>query len=349
MFSRDNPNVNKTVDKMINDAMKKVNAELLNIGTCNLHVIHNGFRAGMDSVTKIKLCSTGTRWVLLGKLIDRVLKQYHMFREYFLVYLPSKQQKQIQSNSCYDNIKEVLMSNISKIRLNFILFLCQSIFDRFLTWFQKEGPLVHLLYDELCDLYRTVLLYFLSPEKQLTTKKLQIGEEAHRLLVDVSASDRVTLFHDVKLIYHAIVDNLKKHLPLKNTFLKDLHVLDSASRTKPDSADTMIRVGRAIPKLLSDAEIDRIRHEFMMYAAETIDQSWYIKNKYHDSDGNNHTEYQQIDYYWNKTLSLTTSFGLPKYPTLSEIVKNILIISHGNSDVERDFSINEHIVVIIFY
>ncbi|CAF4690144.1 unnamed protein product [Rotaria socialis] len=47
MLSRDNPNVNKTVDKMINDAMKKkVNAELLNIGTCNLHVIHNGFRAG---------------------------------------------------------------------------------------------------------------------------------------------------------------------------------------------------------------------------------------------------------------------------------------------------------------
>ncbi|CAF4672638.1 unnamed protein product, partial [Rotaria magnacalcarata] len=54
---------------------------------------------------------------------------------------------------------------------------------------------------------------------------------------------------------------------------------------------------RAIPKLLSNAEIDRIRHEFMMYAVETIDQSWYIKNKYHDSGGYNHTEYQQIDYY----------------------------------------------------
>ncbi|CAF4666755.1 unnamed protein product, partial [Rotaria magnacalcarata] len=36
--------------------------------------------------------------------------------------------------------------------------------------------------------------------------------------------------------------------------------------------------------------------------------------------------------------------GLPKYPTLSKIVKNILIISHGNLDVERGFSINEHIV-----
>ncbi|CAF5217596.1 unnamed protein product, partial [Rotaria magnacalcarata] len=36
MLSRDNPNVNETVEKMINDVMKKVNAELLNIGTCNL-------------------------------------------------------------------------------------------------------------------------------------------------------------------------------------------------------------------------------------------------------------------------------------------------------------------------
>ena len=87
------------------------------------------------------------------------------------------------------------MSNISKVRLNFILFLCQSIFDPFLTWFQKEGPLVHLLYYELCELYHTVLLSFLSPEhvesifgsalldidfklaeKQLPTKKLQIGK-----------------------------------------------------------------------------------------------------------------------------------------------------------------------------
>ncbi|CAF3309399.1 unnamed protein product [Rotaria socialis] len=229
MLSRDNPNVNKTVDKMINDAMKKkVNAELLNIGTCNLHVIHNGFRAGMDSVTKIKLCLTGRG-----------------------------------STSTF--------SGHIRIRS--------------------------------CDI-------------------------VSRRQIDISC----------------IVDNLKKHLPLKNTFLKDLHVLDPVSRTKQDSADTMIRVGRAIPKLLSNAEIDRIRHEFMMYAAETIDQSWYIKNKYHDSDDNNHTEYQQIDYYWNKTLSLTTSFGLPKYPTLSKVVKNIFIISHGNSDVERGFSINEHIV-----
>ena len=48
--------------------------------------------------------------------------------------------------------------------------------------------------------------------------------------------------------------------------------------------------------------------------------------------------------YWNKVLALTTVFGLLKYPTLSKIVNNILIISYGNADVERSFSISEHSV-----
>jgi len=61
MLSRDNPNVNKTVERLINDAMKKVDGELLNIGPCNLHIVHNGFKVGTNSITKRKyltLCFT---------------------------------------------------------------------------------------------------------------------------------------------------------------------------------------------------------------------------------------------------------------------------------------------------
>jgi hypothetical protein len=132
---------------------------------------------------------------LLCKRFTFLLEQFDMLREYFLVYLPSKQRKITQNNSRYDSTKVVLTSSISKVRFNFISFLCRSIFDRCLTWFQKEGPLIHLLYFELSDLYRTVLLSFLSSEyvgsitggalldidfklseKQLSTKKLQIGK-----------------------------------------------------------------------------------------------------------------------------------------------------------------------------
>ena len=74
---------------------------------------------------------------------------------------------------------------------------------------------------------------------------------------------------------------------MKNAFLKDLHVLDPVSRTEPDAADTMIRVAKAVPKLLSDVEIDRIRYEYIMCTAENIDESWHIKNNYQDSDNDN--------------------------------------------------------------
>ena len=55
MLSRDNPNVNKTVEKMINDVMKKFDTELVNIGTCNLHVVHNGFKSGINSFSKTNI------------------------------------------------------------------------------------------------------------------------------------------------------------------------------------------------------------------------------------------------------------------------------------------------------
>ncbi|CAF2121122.1 unnamed protein product [Rotaria magnacalcarata] len=191
ILSRDNSNVNKTVEKMINDAMKKVNAELLNVGTCNLHAIHNGFKAG----------TTETNWHVEN--------------------------------------------------------FCMNIW----SWFQKSPAReedFENITDELNDAIEKTILYFSSTRQVLLGKVIDrvFREEARRLLVDVSASDRATFFHDVKLVYHAIADNLKKHFPLKTTFLKDLHVLDPASRTKQDSADTMIRVGRAVPKLLINAQVD---------------------------------------------------------------------------------------------
>ena len=124
-------------------------------------------------------------------------------------------------------------------------------------------------------------------------------------------------------------------------FLKDLCVFDPASKMEPNSAEAVIRIGRAIPKLLTDAEIDRIRYEYIMYTDETIDESWYIKNEYPDSDGNRQIEYHRVDYYWNKVLSLTTNFGVPKYPILAKILQNTLILSHGNSDVRRVFNVGE--------
>lgn len=98
-----------------------------------------------------------------------------------------------------------------------------------------------------------------------------LGRETRRLLPELSAVDRATFFNDVQTIYHAIAENLKTRLPLKNKFLQDVRILDPSMRTEPNSVDQMIRVARAVPGLLTDTESDLIRGEWLMYANETID------------------------------------------------------------------------------
>ena len=66
-----------------------------------------------------------------------------------------------------------------------LLFLesLEMVFNGFLTLFQKEEPLVHILYDQLSELVHTLLWHFLKADA--------VGEErGHKLLlVDVSRTE----------------------------------------------------------------------------------------------------------------------------------------------------------------
>ncbi|CAF4943706.1 unnamed protein product, partial [Rotaria socialis] len=295
---------------------------------------------------KTILYFANTRWVLLGKVITRVFILWEPLQEYFLVYLPENQKLQVQNNDRYEKIKETLTSYVIKIRLQFVLFLCETIFDRFLTLFQQEAPLIHVLHYELSSLYRLVLLQFLTTdyvgdkvdgflldldfklnEKQLNNKQIRIGEETRKLLNHLTQKERETFFEDVKKIYHTTAEYLKK--------------------ISVQYSDEIVRIARAVPGLLTAREIDYSRDEWLIYSLDNnIDENWYIKEKKKDCSGSELIIYHRIDYYWNKVLNITTANGIAKYPTLNKLIKSILIIPHGNADVERGFSINENLVPI---
>lgn len=52
MIGRDNPNVNKSIEKLIDTEMKKVGGELLKIGSCHIHIVHNAFKSGIKTTIK---------------------------------------------------------------------------------------------------------------------------------------------------------------------------------------------------------------------------------------------------------------------------------------------------------
>lgn len=47
---------------------------------------------------------------------------------------------------------------------------------------------------------------------------------------------------------------------------------------------------------------------------------------------------KRIDSYYSQILGLKTDLGEEKYPELNRLLKVILVLPHGNADVERGFS-----------
>jgi hypothetical protein len=115
MLGRDNPNVNISLENLINLEMKKHGTCLLKIGGCNIHLVHNSFKNGLESskwhidtfcldlyswfkcsparkedfknvvdeidstIEKAILYFAITRWVLLGKVVNRILSMFISF------------------------------------------------------------------------------------------------------------------------------------------------------------------------------------------------------------------------------------------------------------------------------
>lgn len=128
----------------------------------------------------------------------------------------------------------------------------------------------------------------------------------------LSKDERDHFFQDVKTIYHAIAQYLRSNIPLDNSFLRDLQVLDHRRRLDPEGPDAIVRIGRSVPGLLSSTEINGLRDEWLMYSLEDINDSWIIKRKYEDADGKEHMECQRIDFYWDKVSWILRTNGHSK-------------------------------------
>jgi hypothetical protein len=100
-------------------------------------------------------------------------------------------------------------------------------------------------------------------------------------------------------------------------------------------------LARHLPHLLTNEEVDRVGAEWRVYQMVDIPEEWFRKSQI--SSGNV-IEYLSIDKYWYQIFSTTTSIGTPQYAVLTKLVKCLLSLSHGNSDVERGFSENNHLV-----
>ncbi|CAF2442928.1 unnamed protein product [Rotaria sp. Silwood2] len=405
-LGRDNPNVNKAVETMIDKELRSEREKktgrapangLVSIGSCPLHVIHNAFKHGFtqnewqvedilyefwfffsrssarredylnvvdsigDSVGRFMKRFVITRWIEVGPVIERVIDQWSVLKEYFLVYLP-KINKNIINNDRWKRIKNQLDQQQTLVRFQFVLYVYRHIFSKPLTWLQQSEPLVHVLFEECSDLFRNVLISFIKDDlimnktvKQLFSitldsqanqkldSKLEIGETTRNELKEMSTNDKATFFSDVRLIYLTIAQTLKRTLPLNNEFLRHVRFIHPLSRQHESTRNSMMIVARELPHLLSDDDLDQLSAEWRLYENETIPNEWY-EHKSIGVDSREIIKYHPVDYYWKYIFAMKNSSGNTKFLILSKLVKSILSLSHGNADVERGFSENASLV-----
>ena len=194
----DGPNLNKSFQKKLSKKLEENNNQFLNIGSCNLHKVHNAFRKGLSELNIdldqfacniyffFKLSSalredyrdlekiievaaayaikrSSTRWLSLKFVYIRILEQWNNSKQYFLAFLPKQKNfvREIKETARYKRTVQNLKSNLTLPYLAFVVFIAHS-FDNFLVLFQSSEPLIHTLYERMKDLLTKIMSYFIK-------------------------------------------------------------------------------------------------------------------------------------------------------------------------------------------
>ena len=185
----DGPNVNTRFEKdLLAEIDKEYGVNFLKLGSCSLHITHNGVREGIKAFgfdieifvndvcfffklsaarrqdykltelfteieTQYFLKHSSCRWLSMKKPVLRMLDQWENLVEYFLKFLPKQDNfsKQIKATQRYKRIVRFLKSQTSKAELCFIAYIAYS-FEEYLCKMQSSHPMIHCLYEQISSL-----------------------------------------------------------------------------------------------------------------------------------------------------------------------------------------------------
>lgn len=258
---------NKSLVDKINSALHDLNCNsLIDIGTCNLHVIHNGFHAGIASVDKTwgieELLSdtyyffkkypsrsqdfdciqqslncekkafkrfVSNRWLSAGPVCNRVIENWAGLKEFFL---KKEHSKSIKESAAFCRIASKLQEgDVTLARLHFVSSIA-GLFEPILTKLQTESTLIHVLLEELCHLLRLLLQRFVKHDL--------LTDKSDKQLKDVKLEPRSVEMCDFGEKTKELLRKLKKDTNPRVALLqKDmLKFLQSSAERKKEIGST---------------------------------------------------------------------------------------------------------------
>ncbi|CAF4128443.1 unnamed protein product [Rotaria magnacalcarata] len=241
-LGRDNPNVNKAVEAMIEKEVRSAQEKktgnsssngLLPIGPCPLHIIHNAFKRGF----------TQNDWQIEDILYD------------FCFFFSRSSVRRED----YLKVVETIGVGVGRFMKRFVIT----------RWIEVDDLLTNKTVKQLLS------ISFDSQANEKPDSKLEIGEITRNELQEMPTNEKIKFMQDVRDIYKTIARELTRTLPVTNNFLQNLQFMHPLQRHHESSSKSLMIIARDLPQLLSDDDLDYLNGEWRLYENETIPEEWY--------------------------------------------------------------------------
>lgn len=384
-LSTDGPNVNLKLICDLKNHMKNnlnINREILDTGSCSLHVVNGAYKTGHakvdwklnqflrtlyklfknypsrravyrqitgSSVFPKKFCSI--RWTENCDVIRRCLEMLPNLKTYV------KDIKQPPATENFTKLKEMVLGDKTlDAKLHFSAMIAEEL-EEFLVKFQKNAPLVPFLHQEVYGLMRSLADRFIKKNIMDTVtsstklKKIDVSCEANLKTfenIDIGFGAR-SCFKNVKEIdAHKFKLDCKKFL---------ICVFQKLMEKSPLNKRVILGASCLNPTIMSSEtlRISRIKiaiEEFVVHGQLTPAEGDVIMRQYKKFCENSVVQEHIKKFNWKKD-KLDALFSKIFHnmktedvnPVLVLFVQRILTCFHGNAAVERSFSFNKGFLV----
>ena len=385
-ISMDGPNVNwKLFDMVQNDLHLNLKLTLLDIGSCNLHIVHNAFRDGAkaaaweidnflsslfwlfkDSPARredftnvthsimfpLKMCSH--RWIENVPVCERALQLLPAVCTYLSAVAAGKLTK--PQNKSFEVVRQACSDELLSAKLLFCVSVAKQLLP-FLTRYQSDKPMVPFLCTDLFKVVKQLMDRFVksavmkditSPAKLIADSllkeenlvdyaKVDIGFVAENAVKDAQKNKKVT---DRQILsfrlscrswLQRIVTKLLDKTAIQYRLGRDMICIDPRNMTDTDK--NLARLKSVLRHLVlcnrvPETDVDDILTQYREYSSEVVQKQLSAFSDFDPAE-------TRLD-----SLLFSTMGGKKAYSKLWDIVRMLLVMSHGQATVERGFSVN---------
>ena len=381
-LSMDGPSVNFKFHRLLTQDLAASVAEdfkFIDIGSCGLHTIHNAFRAGQQKsgwdlesfftslhwlfkdtparredffeltgfeVFPLKFCAC--RWVENIAVAQRALfiwPHVKLFLRHLLDTTP------LQTKS-FDRLVTWMKDPLLEAKVETFISIAKLL-QPFLKTYQSQEPLVPFLARDLFRVTTSLLQRFLTPAalKQCSTilktlkvdldqaelyvpvSKIDVGFKTSQLLKSANLSPKQLLGFQLETrnFLLATVKKIIEKSPLKSKLLRSLAWLNPEvlREAKEDSTCAEKLFGDTVTCLVScnrvnADDVDELKSSFKTWVSDCHLPEFKAP--------------QRLDSYF------ASIFSGSKFKSVWGLIKLILVLSHGQAQVERGFSVNKEVM-----